>query len=138
QNDLTRIADRYPHLLVAAKAGDVGFFGGHILHRSKQNVTSDRFRRALVGHYCNARSFTQWGADAPVDPETGMSNGSHILPRGDARLPSATPRFGTPCAALLPPEERRREAAIAEMMMGNMDSGLMGAEEADPTLIDDD
>ena len=138
QNDLSRIADRYPHLLVAAKAGDVVFFGGHILHRSKQNVTTDRFRRAFVGHYCNARSFTQWGVDQPADPETGMSNGSHILARGDTHLPFATPRFGTPCAALLSPEERRREHAIAEMMMGDMDSGMMGAEMADPTLEDDD
>lgn len=138
QNDLTRIADRYPHLLVAAKAGDVVFFGGHILHRSKKNITTDRFRRAFVGHYCNARSFTQWGADQPVDPETGMSNGSHILARGDTHLPFAKPRFGTPCAALLSPDERRREHAIAEMMMGDMDSGMMGAEEADPTLEDDD
>jgi ectoine hydroxylase-related dioxygenase (phytanoyl-CoA dioxygenase family) len=138
QNDLTRIADRYDHLLVAAKAGDVVFFGGHILHRSKKNVTTDRFRRAFVGHYCNARSFTQWGADGQVDEPTGMTNGSHILARGDTHLPFATPRFGTPCAALLSAEERRRERAHAEMMMGDMDSGMMGAEEADPTLVDDD
>ena len=67
QNDLARIADRYPQLLVAAKAGDVVFFGGHVLHRSKRNFTTDRFRRSFVGHYCNARSFTQWGADASAD-----------------------------------------------------------------------
>ena len=137
QNDLTRIADRYPHLLGAVRAGDVVFFGGHVMHRSKQNITTDRFRRSFVGHYCNARSFTQWGAEVPVDPETGMSNASHILARGDTHLPFAAPRFGTPCAALLSPEERRREHAIADMMMGDMDSGLMGAEEADPTLEDD-
>lgn len=137
RNDLSRIADRYPHLLVPANAGDVVFFAGHVLHRSKQNVTTDRFRRSFVGHYCNARSFTQWGVDAPPDPETGMSNGSHILARGDTHLPFATPRFGTPCAALLTPEERRREHAIAETMMGDMDSGMMGAEMADPTLEDD-
>lgn len=134
KNDLSRIADRYPHLLVPAKAGDVVFFGGHVLHRSKKNITTDRFRRAFVGHYCNARSFTQWGAVQPTDPETGMSNGSHILARGDTHLPFAQPRFATPCAALLSPEERQREHAVAEMMMGDMESGLMGAEEADPTL----
>src|SRR3712207_7051489 len=48
QNDLSKIADRYPQLLVAARAGDVVFFGGHVLHRSKQNWTTDRFRRAFV------------------------------------------------------------------------------------------
>ena len=47
-----------------AKAGDVVFFAGHVLHRSKKNFTTDRFRRSFVSHYCNARSFTQWGADA--------------------------------------------------------------------------
>ncbi len=61
ENDLSRIANRYPQVLTAAKAGDVVFFGGHVLHRSKENWSSDRFRRAFVSHYCNARSFTQWG-----------------------------------------------------------------------------
>jgi phytanoyl-CoA hydroxylase len=147
QNDLTRIADRHPQLLVTAKAGDVVFFGGHVLHRSKRNFTTDRFRRAFVGHYCNARSFTQWGADAAadnphaapaVDPVTKMTNGSHILARGDTHLPFAAPRFGTPCAALLSPEERQRESAFAASMMGDMDSGLMGEAEADPGAEHDD
>jgi len=147
ENDLSRIADRYPQLLVAAKAGDVVFFGGHVLHRSKRNFTTDRFRRAFVGHYCNARSFTQWGADAApdnphaataVDPETKMTNGSHILARGDTHLPFALPRFGTPCAALLSPEERRREREFAATMMGDMESGEMGETTADPTTEHDD
>ena len=94
QNELAPIAERYPHVLVPARAGDVVFFHGHVLHRSKQNATADRFRRAFVSHYCNARSFTQWGADKRepgdpladwcVDPITGMTNGSHILARGDS------------------------------------------------------
>src|SRR3712207_4858631 len=129
QNDLSKIADRYPQLLVAARAGDVVFFGGHVLHRSKQNWTTDRFRRAFVSHYCNARSFTQWGADPnapehdgvpPIDPATGMTNGSHILARGDTHLPFALPRFGTPCAALLTPDERRAQREHAVAMMGDM------------------
>ena len=141
ENDLTRIADRHHQLLVAAKAGDVVFFGGHVLHRSKRNATTDRYRRSFVGHYCNARSFTQWGADetvGAVDPGTLMSNSSHILARGDTHLPFAQPRFGTPCAALLPPEERKRESEYAATMMGDMDSGEMGVTDADPTLEDDD
>lgn len=146
QNDLSPIADRHPQLLVAAKAGDVVFFGGHIFHRSKRNITTDRFRRAFVGHYCNARSFTQWGADSSrddvhaaltCDPATKMTNGSHILARGDTHLPFATPRFGTPCAALLPPEERRKQSEYAAAMMGDMESGLMGAMETDPDAEDD-
>jgi ectoine hydroxylase-related dioxygenase (phytanoyl-CoA dioxygenase family) len=140
ENDLARIADRYPQLLVSAKAGDVVFFGGHILHRSKQNWTTDRFRRSFVGHYCNARSFTQWndGDGSDLDRATMMANQRHILARGDTHLPFAKPRFGTPCAALLDPEERRRESEYAAMMMGDMDTGMMGATDADPTLVDDD
>ncbi|MGN6754991.1 MAG: phytanoyl-CoA dioxygenase family protein, partial [Thermomicrobiales bacterium] len=148
QNDLTKIADRYPQLLVAASAGDVVFFGGHILHRSKSNFSTDRFRRAFVGHYCNARAFTQWGVDKELaddphaaevcDPVTKMTNGSHILARGDTHLPFARPRFGTPCAALLSPEERRKESEYAAAMMGDMDSGMMGAMASEPAMDDDD
>ena len=140
ENDLSPIANRYPHLLASATAGDVVFFGGHVLHRSKTNWTTDRFRRSFVGHYCNARSFTQWndGDGSDLDPETMMSNKRHILARGDTHLPFATPRFGTACAALLSAEERRRESEFAAMMMGDMESGMMGAMDADPTMVDDD
>ncbi len=145
-NELAPIANRYPHLLVSAKAGDVVFFGGHVLHRSKENWTTDLFRRAFVSHYCNARSFTQWGADQPVDnphasptvdAATGMTNGSHILARGDTHLLFARPRFGTPCAATLSDDERRRAREWATAMMGDMDSGLMGEMPADPNQKDD-
>lgn len=147
RNDLARIADRYPQVLVPAKAGDVVFFGGHVLHRSKQNWSRDRTRRSFVSHYCNARSFTQWGAgparfndvhSAPaVDPITLMTNGSHILARGDTHLPFALPLFGTPCAALLTPEQRRAQAAFALAVMGDMDSGMMDAAPSDPYATDD-
>jgi phytanoyl-CoA hydroxylase len=33
------------------KAGDVLFFNGQLIHGSLPNTTSDRFRRALIGHY---------------------------------------------------------------------------------------
>ncbi len=141
-NDLARTADAYPQLLASMKAGDVAFFGGHVLHRSKMNFSLDRFRRAFVGHYCNARAWTQWGADGlnpdGADPLTGMANGSHILARGDTHLPFAQPRFGTPCAALLSPDERRTQTGFAATMMADMDSGLMGASPADPSRTDED
>ncbi len=144
-NDLTPIADGYPQLLVTAQPGDVVFFHSHILHRSKQNYSADRFRRSFVNHYCNARSFTQWGADGGddvhaafrVDPVTKMTNGSHILARGNTHLPFAQPRFNTPCAALLSPEERRAESEFAAAMMGDMDSGMMGVTPTDPNAKDD-
>ena len=178
QNALTPVAEKYDHLLASAKGGDVVFFNGHVLHRSKTNWTSDRFRRSFVSHYANARSFTQWGADvdgddvpmikseenigsftqrvrtagmemkAPPprktppadkkDPITGMTNGSHILARGDTHLPFAKPRFGTPCAALLPPEVRAKEFHRVAKMIQVMNNGLLGCAIADPNLTDDD
>jgi ectoine hydroxylase-related dioxygenase (phytanoyl-CoA dioxygenase family) len=33
------------------KAGDVLFFNGQLVHGSGPNSTTDRFRRALIGHY---------------------------------------------------------------------------------------
>lgn len=142
-NALSPIADKYDQVLISAKAGDVVFFNGHILHRSKKNFTRDRYRRSFVGHYCNARSFTQWGVDdssagyggsiSPVDKSNGMSNGSHILARGDTHLPFAGPKFGTQCAALLPAEQRRQQTEYAARMIAAAGNGLMGCAIADPT-----
>jgi ectoine hydroxylase-related dioxygenase (phytanoyl-CoA dioxygenase family) len=141
RNALSAVADRYDQVLVPAKAGDAVFFGGHALHRSKQNYTTDRFRRAFVGHYCNARSFTQWGADSPrgdvhashvIDPQTRMTNGSHILARGDTHLPFALPRFGTSCAALLSRQQRAAESDRVARVIASMNNGLMGCAIADP------
>jgi ectoine hydroxylase-related dioxygenase (phytanoyl-CoA dioxygenase family) len=146
KNALTPVAARYDQVLCEARAGDVVFFNGHVLHRSKMNWSSDRFRRSFVSHYCNARSFTQWGADgAPenphtsptVDPVTKMTNGSHILARGDSHLPFAKPRFGTPCAALLDAQERRQASEYAARMIAGMNHGLMGCAIADPTIEHD-
>ncbi|MEM7093824.1 MAG: phytanoyl-CoA dioxygenase family protein [Actinomycetota bacterium] len=47
-------------ILVPAKAGDVVFFNGYLLHRSKRNASTDRYRRALVNHYCSAWSPLPW------------------------------------------------------------------------------
>ncbi len=145
-NMLTPVADRYDQVLVSAKAGDVVFFNGHVLHRSKKNFTTDRFRRSFVSHYCNARSFTQWGADdlpalngAPTrDAETGMTNSSHILARGDSHLPFAQPRFATPCAATQTRAQRQRASRHAMRMIANMNNGLLGCAIADPAIDHDD
>lgn len=37
--------------LVEMKAGDVLFFNGQLVHGSLPNSSTDRFRRALIGHY---------------------------------------------------------------------------------------
>lgn len=36
---------------IKMKAGDVLFFNGQVVHGSYPNTTTDRFRRALIGHY---------------------------------------------------------------------------------------
>ncbi len=129
-NTLTQIANKYDHVLGRVKSGDVVFFNGHLLHRSKRNITPDRFRRAFVSHYCNARSFTPWARDASnptgLDEATGAANGSHILARGDTHLPYANPRFGTPCAALVPREERASRMHEVVRQIVQLDNGLMG------------
>lgn len=140
-NTLAPIGARYDNVLASVRAGDVVFFNGHVLHRSKNNITTDRYRRAFVGHYCNARSFTQWGRDEDnptgFDPATHGANGSHILARGDTHLPFAQPRFGTPCAALLPSTLRGGTDEYLARMMAQHGNGLMGCGIADPNLNDD-
>lgn len=138
RNALTPVAEKYDHILAGMKAGDVAFFNGHVLHRSKRNMTKDRFRRSFVSHYCNARSFTQWGGEeGGIDPATRMSNASHILARGDTHLPFARPRFGTPCAAVLPASERAKRWEYAARVIAETGNGLMGCAIADPTAEHD-
>lgn len=98
-NSLTPIVGKYPRPIpVVLEPGDAVFFHGHILHRSYPNRTGDRWRRAFVSHYCNARSWVPWNHGAPFEGDA--ANNLHILARGRTHMPFATPRFGTPCAAL--------------------------------------
>ncbi len=39
---------------IPMEAGDVLFFNGHVVHGSGPNVSRDRFRRSLIGHYVAA------------------------------------------------------------------------------------
>jgi phytanoyl-CoA hydroxylase len=59
-----------------------------------------------------------------------------ILARGDTHLPFALPRFGTPCAALRSPAERRQQS-YASTVMGEMGSGMMVQAVANPTIAHD-
>lgn len=83
--NLTEIVgvDENSEIPAIARAGDVIFFHGHLIHRSKQNQSKDRYRRAYVCHYANARSYTEWG----------NGNCNHILARGSTHLPYAKSRF---------------------------------------------
>jgi ectoine hydroxylase-related dioxygenase (phytanoyl-CoA dioxygenase family) len=47
---------------VLMKAGDMLFFNGQLIHGSLPNTSSDRFRRALIGHYIqgDAEAVYQW------------------------------------------------------------------------------
>jgi ectoine hydroxylase-related dioxygenase (phytanoyl-CoA dioxygenase family) len=75
--------DERREVMAEARAGDVVFFHGHLIHRSRQNRSQDRFRRAYVCHYANARSYTEWGG----------GNSNHLLARGATHLQFARARF---------------------------------------------
>ena len=85
QEGLTEVqsVDTSGEVLAEAKAGDVVFFHGHLLHRSRQNRSQNRFRRCYVCHYANARAYTEWGG----------GNLNHILARGATHLPFAKAKF---------------------------------------------
>ena len=92
-NTLSRVAEKYESSLpVVVDPGDVVFFHSHLLHRSHQNRSLERWRRAFVSHYCNARSWVPWGHGAFCD---GAANFQHILARGNTHLRFARPKFGT-------------------------------------------
>ncbi len=96
-------------------------------------MSANRFRRAFVSHYANARSFTMWGSKARKEP----ANHLHILARGRTHLPYGLPRFGTPCAANQPhPAEPDGGAPMPMAMMGNMDNGEMEGAPQDPQRND--
>ncbi len=124
-NTLSRVAATYPGAEIPAvmEPGDVAFFGGHVLHRSHRNRSTDRFRRSFVGHYANARSFTLWGHGSG-DAGGGSTNHEHVLARGDTHLPYGQPRFGTACAANTP-SLRGPSAVGGAPMMANMAEGAM-------------
>ncbi len=119
-NTLTQVVRKYPPPIpVLMEAGDVLFFEGHLLHRSYPNRTVDRWRRAFVCHYCNARSWVPWNHGAPYEGDS--ANYKHILARGSTHLPFATPPFGTPVNLYQPPAD----GALPPRMMGDVD-GTMG------------
>ena len=128
-NTLKPIADRYGlnEIPVILEPGDVVFFGGHVFHRSLSNKTTDRFRRSLVNHYANARSYMTWGG----------GNGEHILARGNTHLPFAQPKFGTPCAANDPNRCSVSDGGAQMSMMMGMPDGRMDAQPA-PDVEDED
>ncbi len=123
-NTLTPIANQYPEPIPCiVEPGDVIFFHSHLLHRSYPNRTADRFRRAFVSHYCNARSWVPWNHG--VAWEGPAANYLHILGRGASHLPYAQPQFGTPCAANQP------ASADADADGGRM----MGNEQGDMVFV---
>lgn len=52
--DTTPLPEGYAPVPVHMKAGDVLFFNGSLVHGSGPNLSKDRFRRSLIGHYLTA------------------------------------------------------------------------------------
>jgi len=120
-NTLGNVARTYPDPIPCiVEPGDVIFFHSHLLHRSYPNGTSDRFRRAFVSHYCNARSWVPWNHG--VSWEGPSANDLHILARGDTHLPFAKPKFGTPCAAI---QARAADQVGSLRMMGSENGDMV-------------
>ena len=118
-NTLTHIVRKYPPPIPVRMApGDVLFFDGHILHRSYPNRTSDRWRRAFVNHYCNARSWVPWNHGAPYEGDS--ANYQHILARGNTHLPFAKPQFGTEVHLYEP----SRDGSPPPRMMGDLEGNM--------------
>ena len=101
--------------------GDV--FNGRVFHRSFPNRSKDRFRRAYVCHYCNARSWVPWNHGASFEGD--CANNLHILARGWSHLPFAKPKYGTP-VDLSPPKEGEQPGRMVGYPGGDMEpeSGL--------------
>lgn len=118
-NTLSEVVGKYPPpVSVPMKAGDVLFFNGRLFHRSYPNQSKDRFRRAYVCHYCNARSWVPWNHGAPFEGD--CANRHHILARGWSHLPFAKPRFGTP-VDLSPVDESATPARMVGGPEGDME-----------------
>jgi hypothetical protein len=56
------VPDDLPVTPVEMDPGDMMFFNGSLIHGSLPNTTTDRFRRALIGHYVcgDARTVAEW------------------------------------------------------------------------------
>ncbi len=61
--------DEGAEIPVECGAGDVVFFNGYLLHRSRKNRSS-RLRRVLVNHYMNAYSLLPWRVGEGERPAT--------------------------------------------------------------------
>ncbi len=122
-NTLSRVVAKYPRRVpVRLEAGDTVFFHGPLLHRSHPNASANRWRRAFVSHYCNARAWVPWNHGVPYAGD--CANAQHILARGATHLPFAQPAFGTPCAAL---EHPAAAPAPSPAMAGNAGSAAASA-----------
>jgi len=108
-----------------------------LTNSSDESSFGDEQSRALIDALPSATARRTPPPATKCDPATGMSNGSHILARGDSHLPFAQPRFGTPCAATLTSEQRQAESQHAMRMIANMNNGLLGCAIADPNVDHD-
>lgn len=87
-------------------AGDVLFFHGNLIHGSGPNLTADRFRRTLIGHYLTADASEAWKFYHPVlrfdgteaelaDAEAGSECG-RVTDAGIEMVPAALRGPGAP------------------------------------------
>ena len=86
---------------VRMAAGDVLFFNGQIVHGSLPNVTTDRFRRALIGHYIVGEAEKVYKYYHPVLRMDGTTIAMDISDRGGT-CGTWVDRDGEPVLEMLP------------------------------------
>lgn len=61
-SDTVQLPEGMKPVPVIMEPGDVLFFNGSVIHGSYPNTTTDRFRRAIIGHYVSgeAQKVAQW------------------------------------------------------------------------------
>ncbi len=86
--------------------GDTLFFHGSLIHGSRKNSTTDRFRRSLIGHYIESRATHVWEYYFPV------------LQFDGTEVPLATSERGAACGVLIIEDDGKERIEMAHTEHG--------------------
>jgi len=87
---------------VEVQTGDVVFFNGYLLHRSRRNRSATRYRRAFVTHYMTAASLLPWRTTDAGSPIADLRD---VIPVTGADPLAGKGYDAMPTAAFLRPEK---------------------------------
>ena len=92
---------------VLMKRGDVLFFNGSLIHGSYPNISTDRFRRALIGHYLTGNAERVGGFYHPIYRMDGSLVELEVSPMAE-KCGTWVEKDGTPVVELIDTEEHDR------------------------------